>query len=345
MNVGTIKALCYLSSVGLLGGMVFVGYEHFTVDVKEMAEKQNDTRTLDILNSVNAPAPPKVVGLDYQGMVLPAIRDFDWTGAPPPPPKEIPDEQPDEDVEPEVIPVDSIVLVLAVLGDAEDESNSFALLEFKLDGAGGVPLESDYYYVGDSLPKPFDDVGVFAIRDGGVEFSFNDDERVREFLLPPTRISGGVIREYESEDEIIRRSSRISIESGSVASLTQRPEGGGVTEKRNGIFEVGRGDAQTFAQDYQRILSEDVRLETYRDPETGEKAGIKVSSVTPGSIGTRHGAEEGDIIKSINGDLVTSQQEAIQYVRDHSDSTDVWRVRYLRAGLEREEVYHSPDNN
>ncbi|MEL6714979.1 MAG: PDZ domain-containing protein, partial [Planctomycetota bacterium] len=209
-------------------------------------------------------------------------------------------------------------------------------------GSTGAERGPGYYYVGDSLPKPDDNIAVFAIRDGGVEFSFADDEREREFLLPPS-VSDRVIERVASLDDVKRRAERLNFEA-SVAAARGDADANAQTEKVNGVFQIGPGDANTFAQDYQRILSEDVSLQTYRDPETGKKAGIKVSSVRPGSIAARHGAMDGDIIISINGDSVTSEQQAMQYVRERSDQTDVWRVRYIRAGQEREEVYHSPDN-
>ncbi|MEL6714584.1 MAG: hypothetical protein AAFP86_12460, partial [Planctomycetota bacterium] len=149
MNVGTLKAVAYLTSVGMLGGIVYVGYEFFTKEVKEMAQGVDHDHTLEILEDVEAPSPPKIVGLDYRGMILPAIRDFDWTGAPPPPEPEPTDIEPKGPVEKEVIPIEDIVTVLAVLGDLEDEGNSFALLGFKQPGSGGAERGPDYYYVGD----------------------------------------------------------------------------------------------------------------------------------------------------------------------------------------------------
>lgn len=190
------------------------------------------------------------------------------------------------------------------------------------------------------MPEPNTDVSIFAIRDGGVEFSFADEARPHEFLMPPTRIASTLITTVASIDEIKRpKVDLIATIDPEAADAADAPPA--ETQKRFGQYYLGTEDFAEFGRNYQQILSSDVRLETYRDPATDEKAGVKVASIKPGSIVERHGAMEGDVILSINGQAVTSEQEAIQYVRQNSETT-TWRVRYVRLGEEREEVYHSP---
>lgn len=98
-----------------------------------------------------------------------------------------------------------------------------------------------------------------------------------------------------------------------------------------------------FEQNYDDILS-GIETETYRDPQTGERAGVRIRSVPAGGIASRHGVQDGDILISINGTPVSSEQEGIQYVRENSDNYSTWEVRYIRLGVERTEMYRSPQN-
>ena len=98
------------------------------------------------------------------------------------------------------------------------------------------------------------------------------------------------------------------------------------TYRENGQYVLGADDLQTFGSDYGRILSEDVKLETYH--KDGKRAGIKVREVKPGSLAARHGVQAEDILISINGSSVTSEQEAIQYVKNNSENTTLWRVTF-----------------
>lgn len=348
MNVGTLKLFATLVSVGLFGGMAYLGYDFYTNDLKRMAGPADLDHTVALLQGVKAPEPPRQVGLDYQGTILPAVGEFDWTGTPPPPPKvEGEDEAPTAEAA-VVIPVDQIVTVVGTLADSTDDGKSFALLvsaaASKGTGDNVFDLGNGCFYVGDTLPAPHDDVAIFAVRDDGVEFSFADEAREHEFLTPPTRFGSDFIYDVADAKSVRRAPGiRFAAQNRSEGLGPAGSNGARLTQKRNDQYYLGADDLSNFGQNYQDILANEVRLETYRDPKTGKNAGLKVAGVTAGSIAARHGAQEGDVIISINGQSVTSEQQAIQYVRNNSESTKVWRVRYLRLGEEREQVYHSPE--
>ena len=80
----------------------------------------------------------------------------------------------------------------------------------------------------------------------------------------------------------------------------------------------------------------------HRDPRTGKFDGIEIQSVQAGGIAARHGAKEGDIIKSINGHPVTSSSEAITFVKNNQESTSTWIVVVENKGRERTVTYESP---
>lgn len=332
MNVATLKTVSYLSSFGLLGGIGYVGYDYY-----ENGQKQkyfDNEETIGLLRSVEPPAARKRSGLDYKGDVTPAFLDVNWTGKPPeivaPPKPPGPEKGPAK-----VIPVSEILDVVAILHDSEKESGSRCLLSIE----GTVQSYDDLFFgVGDSLPAPHDGVSVFAIEPDIVEFSFADEERDRETIRPATRRDGKKALIVSTDPGSVREPNKLRFDPN---TSTSSSTASGRTEKRNGIYHIGQEDAQIFADDYQRIMSEDVSVETYY--KDGKRAGLKIKSVKPGSIAASHGVQEDDIIISINGDSVTSEQEGIQYVNRNSETTSTWRVKFIRFGIEREEVYRSPE--
>ena len=283
------------------------------------------------------PPVSKRAGLDYAGDVKPAIVNFDWTGEPPPPP--VVEEGPEgkTEVEKKVVPVSEILDVIAILVDREKETDSLCLLKIK----DTVQSYGDLFFgVGDSLPAPHDGIAVFAINDEEVIFSFAEEGRPFESVNPADikdDEKGLIVR---TDPENVRVPSRLRFDGPSKDDTTTAVLGR--TERRNGQYYIGQEDAQMFNTDYQRILSEDVSVETYYDKD-GKRAGLKIRSVKAGSLAASHGLQDEDVIISINGHPVTSEQEGIQYVRQNSDNTSIWRVIYLRGGAQREEVYHSPD--
>lgn len=342
MNVGTIKTVSYLASVGLLAALVHQGYEYFTKDHKQMQEGSDPSRIYDVLNSVEQPEAPRIVGLDYHNTILPAIRKFDWTGKPPVVVVEEPEGTGGPEVEPDDIPVSDIASVLAVIERSINVGESFALIALK-PGPSGQVLPPSYYYVGDSLPKPNDHISVFALREGGVEFSFANDDREHEFLMPPTKFDNSLIVQRDSLADIKRAPDRLD-----GPGIVETPRGANSnaparTVRKNGIYDIGTEDMAEFEENYDNILS-GIDSETYRDPQTGERAGVRIRSVPAGGIASRHGVQDGDILISINGTSVTSEQEAMQYVRQNGDNYSTWEVRYIRLGVERTEIYRSPQD-
>ena len=106
----------------------------------------------------------------------------------------------------------------------------------------------------------------------------------------------------------------------------------------NNNYRLGTDDVDYFNQNYADILTNDVRTSTYYD-ENGKRAGIEITQVKNGSIAARHGAQDGDVIISINGHKVSSQQEAIQFVKKNQDKYSVWEVVVMRLGKQETLVY------
>jgi len=330
MNVGLFKSVSYVASFALLGGVAYVAYDYYT---------DGRTRTFfevaraeQVLNGVEPPSPPRAAALVYDTDIRPAVVNFDWTGKPPAVVQE-PTAGTSDEVEVRLTPVSDVLEVLMVLVDGLDPGESLCLV--RMADATANPRDR-WLAIGSTASSPDGEFGVYRITSAGVEFSFADETREREFLAPSLRTGADLIVSLDEGDEFRTRTARSFV----TAAATEVPEVPATTERRNGQYYLGSEDAAAFAQDYQRILSSDVRTKTrFVD---GKRAGVELTEVKPGSIAARHGAQSGDVVISINGQPVNSQQEAIAFAKANAERYSVWTVEVLRLGRVETVVYHSP---
>ncbi|MDE0897356.1 MAG: PDZ domain-containing protein, partial [Planctomycetota bacterium] len=71
--------------------------------------------------------------------------------------------------------------------------------------------------------------------------------------------------------------------------------------------------------------------------------GIEITKVPAGSMAAKHGAKEGDIIKSVNGHPVTTTQEAIKYAQNNAEKYTTWEILVENQGVERTVYYEVPE--
>jgi C-terminal processing protease CtpA/Prc len=110
-------------------------------------------------------------------------------------------------------------------------------------------------------------------------------------------------------------------------------------------FRLGTEDVKEFGDRYTEILGREVETSRHQDPRTGKYDGIEIKSVKEGSIAARHGAQEGDVIKSINGHPVNSTQEAINFVKVNSNNYTTWEIVVENHGKTRTVTYESSNGN
>ncbi|MEM6674002.1 MAG: PDZ domain-containing protein [Planctomycetota bacterium] len=332
MNVAPLKLLSYLTSAGLVGGIGYLGYDYY--ENGRHASFFDSERATEVLNGVQPPPPQQSSALLYESDIRPAVVDFDWTGRPPEE-RSAMDVAELEEVTKPVVPVSDILQVVSLYAFDTDPDESLCLVRF-VDTS--VQPRDRWYAVGSTLPSPNENVSVFRISGAGVEFSFADEERPRETLAAGEGTASGLIARVDDLSKIAVRQ-RASVIGRREERATSTPR---QTELRAGQYYVGTEDASAFAQNYGEILSRDVQTKTYF--ENGKRAGVEVVEVRSGSIAARHGAQSGDVILSINGHPVSSQQEAIQFAKQNSDRYSVWQVEVLRLGRVETLTYHSPDD-
>jgi hypothetical protein len=332
MNVSTIKTLLFLISLGLFGGLGYFAYQHRQLE-RWVYWDRDQAKT--VLDTVVRPETPEARIVNYKEVVTPVLITFDWTGAPP---KKVAD-APVEEVGPIEKPKTVVAEILTVLQtqvDTGDPGGSHALVFWKKPE---LKDRNPFLRIGHVLPAPYDSAVVKDIRvDGVVEFAFTRDDQENEIVTMPR--NPDLIVFVDDEGKVRQPPPRRVFPTATPAAFA-----GPERTRRSAVdmYDMGREDLKMFADDYPRILTEDVSLEThYKD---GVRSGLKIKSVKAGSLAAQHGAVAGDVIISINGHAVTSDQEAIKYVKNNSNTTSVWQVVIESLGRQRTVTYNSPNNS
>tara|TARA_R110002072_G_scaffold36261_33_gene106870 strand:- start:348 stop:1349 length:1002 start_codon:yes stop_codon:yes gene_type:complete len=333
MKVSTVNLVCWCAS-----GVFVLGLFGFALQHKGRLNKTlEDVPVAElVLNQPNDAKGPEGKRSDYQKEVVPIWHTLNWTGYVPPV-----KEKPPEGPKPTVVRkgVKDLLAIVFIQVDTDDPGGSVIRVRYQ----GDLAKEGDgQLVVGDTLPGRFSYAAVHRINPESVEFAFTIEEGKEE------------ARENEVVDAF-NDSSRYQIVSVVDGQVVRPPRKGlpqradkpkAKTETREitpNLWQLGSEDVKSFGDDYQRILTQDVKTRTHYDAN-GKRAGIEITEVKSGSIAQRHGAKEGDIIISINGHGVSSEQEAIKYVKNNSDTTSVWEVVVENMGRRSTRVYRSPED-
>lgn len=328
MNVGTIKLFCWLASILMLTALT-LGAGQFMTNIEEHRYPVAKEYVEQVLADDQQLQVDVHEGLDYEEDVTPTFLLMNWTGKPKPKVTE-----PEPGIkEPVVVarkPISESLRILFTLRDSNDQESYATAVPIK-----GPNAETLNLTVGESLPPPNEDAIVHMIHDDSVEFAFKDGRENERVLLRPLSPDIVIVKEGDP----VLEGKEYAIPKGSAAG-SKRPEDTEVLAPNHYI--LGENDLAMFEQDYSRILTEDVRTRTYYD-EDGNRAGVEIQSVKDGSIAAKHGAMSGDVVISVNGHKVGSEQEAIQFVKSNSDKYNVWTVEVLRLGRIETIVYNSGD--
>ena len=347
MNIGQIKVLCW-GSAGLLsaGLALYVGLFVKDLEKRRTPPDPNQiAKELDKAEAVKAKSADLVAYDDVRRLYLPQCdkckelgvrcRHLNWTGRPPPPPPEKGSNG--EPSKPPVVAMSELVKIQYCQVDLSDRKLNRVWLKYRPKAAvqntaagGGFWLKE-----GDHLAAPHDYARIEKIDSQAVHFSF-DDGREEEKIYP---------------DEFDMKTTIVQVDQDGVI----RPKLGGVpkgdvkpwqpartTAFGTNRFMLGTDDMAYANENYPKILADEIRTGRHQDPRTGKYDGIEVQSVTPNSFAERHGAEEGDVIKSINGHPVTSVQEAISYAKMNANQFTTWEIVVDRNGKLQTFYYQSP---
>jgi len=328
MNVSTIKTLLFLVSLGLFGGLGYFAYQHKT---KPRWSYWNRDYAKTVLDTVVRPEAPEARIVNYEGVVKPVLILFDWTGAPPKKVEDVPVVEAGPVEKPKTV-VAELITVLATQVDTGDPGGSIAFVAWKKPEHKEQKID---LRIGQIMPAPYDSAVVKDIRSDGVEFAFTRDDQENELVTVPRNPDVMVI--VDGEDNVRRPVARrvfptAALDANAWPDTTRR--------LAVDIYEIGSTDLAAFGNDYARILTDDVRTESHF--KDGRRAGLKITDVKAGSLAAQHGAQAGDVIISINGHAVSSEQEAIKFVKNNSNTTSVWQVVIENLGRQRTVTYNTP---
>lgn len=326
MSVARIKLLCWVAVAGLA---VYLGWEvyHFVAVVKPRLRTPLPVEVQEEVLNVEVPETQ-----DRQLIPYGSVKDafwLNWTGR-----KKAEIVPPTNDEGPKApprTPVSQLLIVLAIQYATWDPEISTATVLLRYGQNDQRVLRK-----GDHLPGKNEHVFVSDVRPDYVEFSFElaegEEPREPERVSPPDYVFEGDLVSIVliSEDGEVIRAPQDSL----IPTAPERaPFSYRHTEMTgNGRYQVGTEDARTISENWSHILSNEIRSSRYRDPRTGRYAGIRIDTIKPGSIVTSHGIQAGDVVKSINGEPVSSTQEAISYVKTNVDTTSTWVVVVERQG-------------
>ena len=349
MNIGQIKILAWLTASLLTLGLSFYVYS-FVNELQELRQPPDPKKVKAVLEEVE-PVKLKtedVVAYDDVIRLLlpsceackrndPSHHHLNWTG------KEkvvvVDDQKPVVDTGPKNVPVRDLVIVAMIKVDLSDAQNSSVFLKYKPAASLQVamPGGGQLLRVGDHLAAPHDKVTIDAIEPDAVVFAFEGTDREKETLGPADfDVKTQIVQ--VGPDGIVMPKLGASIPRGNAPAF--RP--GKTTAIGENKWVLGSEDIDYVGKNYPEIFAQQVRTARHQDPKTGKYDGIEIKSLDPNSVAASHGAQEGDVIKSINGHPVTSVQEAITFVKNNSHQYTTWEVIVESKGKLVTKIYHSP---
>lgn len=349
MNIGQIKILSWTSA-----GLLTLGLSYYVWDFVSHLEERNQPPdpkkvklVLEDVEPIKAKADEVVPYADIKRLfhttcseckANAACRHLNWTGKEKEKPKA---EDPGQPLVAPKVAAEELVSILMIKADMSDRKNSSIYFKYKPKAnipnngpAGGFLLKE-----GEHLLAPHDKVRLDEVTGEGVWFAFEGEERERELVRPGAFASGTTIVQVDKDGVIWPK---VGSQIPKAQSAPFRP--GKTTKLGADTFQLGSDDLKYLEENYQEELTRNVRTTRHQDPRTGKYDGIEITSVTPGSAASAHGAQEGDVIKSINGQPVSSVQEAIHFVKTHSNQYTTWEVVIESKGRLKTVTYHSPSN-
>lgn len=324
MNLAQIKVLTW-AACGLVGGGVawYAWTSKQALEARAAVDPQGARR---LLESVEAPKVKQADVVPYQELQK-LLANANLTGKVVVEAKPVDSGQP---AKPSAVPVKDLVRILYLQVDLAHPELSTAFIVDKKTREGSL------LKTGDHLASPNQHVRIHLIEAQQVVFAFDDEAREKETLSAAEFDSTTTIVQV-GPDGVVVSAPRTNIPrlDGPVFAP------GKTTMLGTNRFVLGTEDMQYMNENYAEVMAREVRTAQHRDPRTGKYDGIEIKEVAPGSLAARHGAKEGDVVKSINGHPVNSVQEAISFVKVNKDKYSVWEVVIENKGKQRTVTYES----
>ena len=331
MNLAQIKVLTW-AACGLVGGGV-AWYAWTSKQGLETRPEVDQQAARRLLESVEAPKPKQADVVPYNDLQK-LLANSNLTGKVVVETKPVDSSQP---TKPSATPVSELVRVLYLQVDLAHPELSAAFLKYKSRaGVSGPMADGVLLRTGERLAAPNQHIRIHLIEATQVVFAFDDEAREKETVTAAEFDSTTTIVQV-GPDGVVVTAPRTDIPrlDGPVFAP------GKTTMLGSNRYVLGTEDVQYMNENYAEVLAREVRTAQHRDPRTGKYDGIEIKEVAAGSLAARHGAKEGDVIKSINGQPVNSVQEAISFVKVNKDKYSTWEVVVENKGKQRTVTYES----
>jgi hypothetical protein len=338
MSTANVKLVVW-TVAGLIGASVVAYVALFFRHKDEVLRSVSTGEMLTVLENVDD-VPRTTENIVAVDLVERGLKRFDWTGKPPPPPPEPTEKAPDEG--PPREQVAKLIQIQGIRFDAESPLTSEVVFKYTSEArvipANAATDGTTLKQVGQKLDGRLNQIEIAAIYPNAVEFAFtNEPAREHEFV-GPQEFDLQNLYAVVGEGQEVRSPRRPDINVPIVPAPTARQT---QMLSRN-RYRLGVEDIAYIDENFPEIMTTEVELAKHRDPKTKRVDGIELKRVAAGSIAERHGVETGDVIKSINGHPVTSEEEAILFVKNHKDEYDRWEVEVWNKGQTRTIVYYPP---
>jgi hypothetical protein len=338
MNFQRIKAITWLGTL-LVGAYLAWSVTEFLRHQDLLSAQVTPDEQLALLDNIEVPPPPSTSLVDYD-FVSKTFHDMNWTGKAAPKPTE--PRIAEGEIEAPTTPVSDLLSVLLIQVDTRDEKGSLGFVKY-LDSAlaGAVTSPDDRILrIESKLSGRYSHIRVSAITVEGIEFSFDGDEEREKELVPPVAFPSDA-------PEIVKVGSGGAIMPAAPSGIEVNSNPPPFRPERTFVmgtnqYLLGTEDLARMDEDYSRILSQDMRYSTHRDPVTGDVDGLEIDSVKKGSLPAQHGLTDGEVLKSVNGHRVTGVSDLMNFVREESAKTDTWVAVFEKRGREFTRTYKSP---
>ncbi|MEO6708835.1 MAG: PDZ domain-containing protein [Planctomycetota bacterium] len=339
MNTAQLKVISW--SAALVFGAALAAYVgNYLMHKPQLEQKVPREQITSALSKVPN-VEKKAEDIVAYDRVNEALYKYNWTAKPPPKVVVTPPPAPAGPTGP--IPVNQLLRVLLYKTDSVDDSGTTAearaVIKYLAPAQVKLTQPTFVKHVGDTLDDPWTGITVAAITSEGVRFKFADANRAEELVWPgefERRLDLAWMAAHPGSAGMLRPTEITFKRGPNFSTVPER-----TVELRPNEFTIGTEDLDDWSENYDVYLNQ-IEAGKHRDPTTGKYDGIALTSVPANSVAAAHGVQEGDVIKSINGQPVNTKQEAIAYVKQNKDKFDVWEVVIESKGKQKTITYKVP---
>ncbi len=307
MNINRVRMLLILVNFGLAGLTGFMAYK----EIKAKDARSASTKKFldDVAGQLAQVTRPKG---GPSGRAAVDASTIDLTGSPPPAPKT--ETKPNDPVESKLvgIPLDPLVKILTITWSARQAECSVAMVK-KPDKEPGA--ERFIYGINEVVPFANNAV-IKEIRQREVLFWNVDHEEVLPILDKPPEEGGGA------------KPGPSGTSSRPTADGSQPIETYIDVAPNSNVVKIRAGGDKAFARDGERAL-DGVTFDT-TELSDGKKA-LRVAKIPPGSVLAKFGAQDGDVLISVDGKPMSSKAEVVDYVKKNP-GISAFEVQIQRKG-------------